>query len=326
MSRRATVRRVWRLGVPPLRPGLPMLSAFLLAGCLATGEGVVRADGEAPMLSGPPVTRNTTPVDVAFACLSEQIQAGNRRGLRITSGDVRDLTGKYTEAEGGSVITQGGAHMVMTALGKLGPAITLIERVATEIPDRELAYMDRRQLGDGRQHEVPGEEGTVPWLPYFGGTVLRSDYYIVGAITEVNWNISSGGAEARFSGFGAGTRNMTMNVAVDLRLVDTVSTRVVGTTSFQKQIVGREVGADIYRFFGEYLFDLNTGQRMQEPVQLAVRTALELAVLELVAKVTRTDHERCIALADSEVLQQLEAAQPAPPRWLPRPQMAESDT
>jgi curli biogenesis system outer membrane secretion channel CsgG len=293
--------------------------AIALSGCVAmTGETVMRGIGEEPILSGPPVSRNTTPVDPAFACFAHQIKQSGRRGVRIAVGEVRDLTGKYIEAEGGSVITQGGAHMVMSALGKLDDSIILVERVASDIAERELVYIDRRQLGDGAQHEVPGEENLVPWLPYFGGTILRSDYFIVGAITELNWNLSSGGIEGRISGFGARTRSMAMNVAVDLRIVDTKSMKVVGTTSLQKQITGREVGADVYRFLGNYLFDLNTGQRMQEPVQLAVRTTLELAVLELAGKVTRSDPARCVAEADALVLQQIGAEQPSSPRWLPR--------
>lgn len=254
---------------------------------------------EVPHIVSSPVTKNTTPVDPAFACIAEQINRHGRRHLRITAGDVRDLTGKYNEADGGNVVTQGGSLMVMSALGKMQSAITVIERVDTSIPDRELQYMDRRQLGDGSRHRVPGEEETVPWIPYFGGTVLRTDYYIVGGITEVNWNIGSGGAEGRVSGLGLRSRSLTMNIAVDLRIVDTRDMRVVRTTSLQKQIIGREVGAEVFRFFGHYLFDINTGRRMQEPLQLAVRTTLELAVIDLIVAVTRIDPKPCA-------------------RWLPR--------
>jgi curli biogenesis system outer membrane secretion channel CsgG len=294
-----------------------LLTATLVASACVMSEGMVtRAEGEVPILSGPPVTRNTTPLDPAFMCLSERIRQSNRRGNRIAVGEVRDLTGKYVESEGGSVITQGGAHMVMSALGKLGDSITLVERVSSEVGDRELQYMDRRQLGDGREHIVPGEEAAVPWLPYFGGTVLRSDYFIVGAITELNWNLSSGGAEARVSGFGVRSRSMTMNVAVDLRIVNTSSMKVEATTSLQKQILGREEGADMFRFLGDYLFDINTGRRMQEPVQLAVRTTLELAVLELIGKITRTAPQPCLAYADVLMLLEVERRQPSSPPLL----------
>lgn len=283
-------------------------SALFLSAALSACNAIDVVDaslGGEPQLAamsasaGPSVTRNTTPLDPAFSCMADRIKNFGRSGMRITSGEILDLTGKYVEAEGGSIVTKGGAHMVMSALGKFDDSITLTERVSTEIADQELLYIDRRQLGDGTEQVVPGEEEAVPWLPYFGGTVLRSDYYIVGAITEVNFNIASGGTEATLSGFGFRASTLTMNVAIDLRIVDTVTLEVVGTTSLQKQIVGEEVGADVFRFFGDYLFDLNTGARSQEPVQLAVRTTLELAVLELIGGVTDTDYESCVAAADT---------------------------
>lgn len=274
-------------------------ASFALAACESTSStqpNVFPKDSR--VITGPNVTRNTTPVTPAFTCLASKIKAQDRRRLRITSGEVLDLTGKYLENEGGSIVTKGGAHMVMSALGKLGDAIVLLERVDTAIADKELQYMDRRQLGDGGEHVVPGEEAEVPWLPYFGGTVLKTDYYIAGAITELNFNISSKGGEVGFAGFGVKASALTMNVAVDLRIVDAKSMEVISTTSLQKQIIGEEIGADVFRFFGDYLFDLNTGRRTQEPIQLAVRTTLELAVIELIAKLTKADPSSCIQSAE----------------------------
>jgi curli biogenesis system outer membrane secretion channel CsgG len=304
-----------KAGLVSWRP-LRAAAAFLLFGALSACDANLTAfealDSPMAPLVGPPVTRNTTPIDPAFTCMASRIKQTGRNGLRIGVGEVLDLTGKYVEAEGGGIVTKGGAHMVMSALGKLDDSIVLVERVSTEIADRELAYMDRRQLGDGGQHEVPGEAGLVPWLPYFGGTVLKSDYYIVGAITELNFNISSGGGEVTLSGFGVRKSRLTMNVAIDLRIVDTQSLEVVGTTSLQKQIVGEEIGADVFRFFGDYLFDLNTGRRAQEPVQLAVRTTLELAVLEMIGEVTRTDDAPCVAVAEAAMIDSISAARVDP--------------
>jgi len=275
---------------------------FALSGCEnANGAQPVIFAKESQVIAGPDVTKNTTPITPAFACMAQKISNQGQAKLRITSGELLDMTGKYLENEGGGIVTKGGAHMVMSALGKLGNSITLLERVDTAIPDKELQYMDRRQLGDGREHEVPGEEDQVPWLPYFGGTVLKTDYYIAGAITELNFNIASKGGEVGFAGFGVKASSLTMNVAVDLRIVDSRSMEVVSTTSLQKQIVGEEIGADIFRFYGDYLFDLNTGRRAQEPIQLAVRTTLELAVIELIAGVTSVDPEPCIKSAEESL-------------------------
>jgi outer membrane protein OmpA-like peptidoglycan-associated protein len=131
-------------------------------------------------------------------------------------------------------------------------------------------------------------------VPYFGGTILRSQYYIVGGITEVNYNIQSGGFDAAVNLVGGRARTYTMNIGVDLRIIDTRTLVVVKTVSMQKQIRGQEVGAGIYRFFNDYLLDFNIGSKNQEPLQLGVRTTIEQSVLELIAAVTGVDAGYCI--------------------------------
>ncbi|MEO7547711.1 MAG: CsgG/HfaB family protein, partial [Ramlibacter sp.] len=210
----------------------------------------------------------------------------------IAVGDVKDYTGKYSQNEG-STITQGGSLMIYSALGKLGGAVQIQERFDTRIAELELAYTDRRQLGDGRTHQLESNKPAVPWVPYFGGSILRSGYYIVGGITELNYNIHTGGGEVAISGVGLRRRTFNMSIGVDLRVIDTRTLVVVKTVSLQKQIVGQEVGAGVYRFFGNELFDLNIGSKSQEPLQLGVRTALEQGVMELVAAVTGVDAAPC---------------------------------
>lgn len=232
-------------------------------------------------------------MDPALECLGNEIRALKRAPLAIAVGDVKDYTGKYSQNEG-NTITQGGALMAYSALGKLGDAIQLQERFDTRIAELELAYIDRRQLGDGQSHSVQAGKPAVPWVPYFGGSILRSNYYIVGGITEVNYNIASGGAEFEVNGVGPKRRTYTMNIGVDLRIVDTRTLAVARTVSLQKQIVGEEIGAGVYRFFGNSLVDVNVGAKNQEPLQLGVRTTIEEGVLDLVSAVAGVDGKTCL--------------------------------
>ena len=187
--------------------------------------------------------------------------------------------------------------MIYSALGKLGNVVQVQERFDTRIGELELAYSDRRQLGDGRQHAVEPGKPPVPWVPYFGGSILRSNFYIVGGITEVNYNIYSGGGEVGVSGVGGKRRVYSMNVGVDLRIVDSRTLVVLRTVSLQKQINGEEVGLGIYRFFNSELLDINVGAKKQEPLQLGVRTTIEQGVIELVAAVMQVDARPCLASA-----------------------------
>ncbi|MBN3556865.1 hypothetical protein JYA60_01265 [Sphingomonas yabuuchiae] len=193
-------------------------------------------------------------------------------------------------------VTQGGALMVTSALGKLGDRIRLAERFDPTVAERELVWMDKRQLGDGEQHSVLGQPGgPVKWLPYFGGSLIGSDYFIVGGITEVNYDIHSGGAEFAINGIGPKARVFTQSVAVDLRIVDTRSLIVVKTVSLTKQYTGYETGAGTFRFFGSNLFDINIGAKGQEPLQLGIRTTLEEATLRLIGSVLKADPDACLA-------------------------------
>jgi hypothetical protein len=187
--------------------------------------------------------------------------------------------------------------MVYSALGKLGGAVRMAERFDPLIAERELGYTDRRQLGDGDAHALAGPQGQqqVPWLPYYGGTIIRSDYYIVGGITELNYDISSGGAEVGVNQIGVKARHYNESIGIDLRIVDTKTLMVVKTISLTKQITGYEVGANTFRFFGSDLFDINIGAKGQEPLQLGIRTALEEGVMRLVGAVSRVDPEPCMS-------------------------------
>jgi curli biogenesis system outer membrane secretion channel CsgG/outer membrane protein OmpA-like peptidoglycan-associated protein len=276
-----------------------MLAALaFMAGCssIKIKQPEPQPAKEASVLSGSSSRNNTTPMEPAFACLAKAYGVVKAPVVSITVGDVKDYTGKYSQAEG-NAITQGGSLMLYSALGKMGSAVRLQERFDTRIAELELAYADRRQLGDGKLHAVEAGKPQVPWVPYFGGSILRSDYYIVGGITEVNYNIQSRGAEFNVSSIGGKVRTFTMNVGVDLRIVDSRSLLVVKTISMQKQITGTEVGAGIFRFFGTELLDVNMGSKNQEPLQLGVRTTIEHGLLELLGAVSGLSPQPCVDYA-----------------------------
>src|SRR5262245_57232669 len=138
--------------------------------------------GEIATILGPPVRTNRTPLEGAFACYADRLAAdpvAAQRPIVIAVGDVKDYTGKYNINEG-NAITQGGALMVYSALGKFGGTVSIAERFDPTVAERELGYTDRRQLGDGDAHVIPGPQGEqrVPWVPYYGGSIIKSDYFI----------------------------------------------------------------------------------------------------------------------------------------------------
>lgn len=270
-------------------------AALFLSAC--TGQISHKlAEGQMPVIQGPAISDNATPFDAALRCVADKVRLKTSRRIAVTVGAVRDYTGKYLELEGGSLVTQGGSLMVISALGKMGDAINLRERFDTQVADVELGYLDKRRLGDGRRHSITedGKQTSVPYLPYTGGSILESEVYIVGGITEVNFNVASGGAEAEIDGIGGGARTFAISVAADLRLVNSANLNVVKVVSLQKQVIGYEVRAGVFNFFGTNLFDINAGAEMQEPLQLAIRSILELGTLQLVGHMYQVDYNECL--------------------------------
>lgn len=278
-----------------------LLATLILAGCANGAQDLdagFAGNAPYPVVSTTAPALNVTPYDEVFACYGNLLR---NKHMSVAVGDIRDYTGKSTDSEG-LLITQGGALMAYSALGKMAPGVVLHERFDTRVADAELAWINARQLGNGRDNQIDdpesGESKNVPWIPYYGGSVIQSDYYVVGGITELNFNIRSGGAEALISGVGPRTRTYVMNIAVDLRIVGTQSLRVYDTVSIQKQLVGYEVDFEVFRFFDDDLFDINTGVKNNEPLQLGVRVAIEEAVFQLIQSVAKTPASSCLTPAD----------------------------
>ena len=99
----------------------------------------------------------------------------------------------------------------------------------------------------------------------------------------------------------AGASDYVMNVAVDLRLVDSRSQIVVDTVSFQKQLVGREMNIGLTGGSDDVGGALSGGTQAVEPLQAAVRTLVERGVFELLAgRQSAEAYSGCLERAEIE--------------------------
>jgi len=225
-----------------------------------------------------PVTANPTAYSNALDCLAHHARSNQIAAPRIAVGRILDYTGSVSE-EGGRRITQGASLMAMSAFNKAGAR--LVERFDTSVTELELRYANNRLIG---------QEGDENVRRIYAGQMPGSDYYFVGGITELNYNIRSAGIDAQGGhtdardGVGnAGARLYVMNIALDFRVIDTRTLEVVDVISYQKQIIGREVRAGVFSFFDNSFIDIAGGERALEPVQLAVRAGVERAVVEVMS-------------------------------------------
>jgi curli biogenesis system outer membrane secretion channel CsgG len=258
-------------------------SAIGLSGCVSTSAN--HAGMYAATVGNAPVTSNPTPYSAALGCLAQYAVANNLASPRIAIGRIEDRTGKEEADGSGRKITQGASHMAMSAFAKSGAR--LVNRYDTSVSELELKYANNKLITD----DVAAQRGQAnDYRKIYAGQVQGSDFNLTGGITEVNFNIRSTGGDAaggeqQATGLKArlGSRVFVMNVAIDLQLNDTVTQEVVDVISYQKQIVGYEVGVGLFDFLNGNVFDLSAGEGGLEPVQLAVRSMVERATVEIMA-------------------------------------------
>lgn len=212
-------------------------------------------------LRGSPVTSNDTPYT---SCLADLASARGSNLPIIAVGEVSDKTGQINYQENGHALSQGATEMVISAFHKSGK-VRLVERYDLRVLNADLALAKNRLI-DRQQ---------------VAGNMRSSDFIVLGALTELNYNIVSHGSGFWINGIGGGGRGAVINVALDLRLIDSSTLEVMHVSSLQKQITGYEVEANIFSFFGTRLLEFDAGEVRNEPVQLGVRSVVEMAVYQI---------------------------------------------
>jgi curli production assembly/transport component CsgG/holdfast attachment protein HfaB len=298
-----------------------LLLGTSLSACISP---MARKDGTyTTPIGGAPVIDNETPYSQALRCMGQTLRSNGVRPPRIAVGNIADYTGKFEADGSGRKLTQGAALMAMSALSKAG--VRLVERFDTSVAELELKYANNKLIGD-----KPGAQAEGDFRRIFAGSIPGSDFYLIGGITELNFNIRSASADmflgsTNISGLrGAiGLKLFVMNVGLDLRLINTQTLEVVKVISYQKQILGREIQPGLFDFLGSTILDIGAGERALEPVQLAVRAVTERAVLEILKDMHGSSAHACannLGTAKDPLAERSGAAYYEPPRGLQAPQ------
>ncbi|MFN3511406.1 MAG: holdfast anchoring protein HfaB [Phenylobacterium sp.] len=258
-------------------------SALALSACATPTAGP--GGNYARTIGNAPVTANPTPYSQALVCMAGYARNARLVAPRIAVGRIADYTGKAESDGSGRKITQGASLMAMSAFAKAG--MPLVERFDTSVSELELKYANNKLISDTPN---PAPDQPADYRRILAGQVPGSDFYVAGGVTELNYNIRSSGfdlaagdpdpqdAKGSFRG-----RLFIMNIGLDLRLINTRTLEVVDVISYQKQVIGREVGVGFFDFLNGNVFDVSAGAGALEPMQLAVRSLVERAVVEMTA-------------------------------------------
>jgi curli production assembly/transport component CsgG len=173
-----------------------------------------------------------------------------------------------------SAVTQGAEVWVIEALKKVGSGswFQVVERIGLDNLVKE------RQLIRSTREVYEGKEAPKLKPMLFAGLIVE------GGVVGYDSNIESGGKGARYLGIGANTQYRVDQVTVAIRVVSVQTGEVLLTVAVEKRIASHRTSADVFRFLdlGTNALELEVGSAINEPVNYAVRAAIESSVVEIV--------------------------------------------
>tara|TARA_B100000900_G_scaffold415524_1_gene445813 strand:- start:455 stop:1285 length:831 start_codon:yes stop_codon:yes gene_type:complete len=204
-------------------------------------------------------------------------------GKRITIAvyGFQDKTGQRKPSDRlanlSSAVTQGAEVWVINGLKEVGGGtwFEVVERVGLDnlVKERQLIRNTREV------YEKDQPKGPTPLKPMvFAGLILE------GGIVGYDSNVAVGGTGARYLGIGLQDEYRVDTVTVVMRLVSVSTGKVLLSVATEKSIASYRGGTDIFKFLdlGTRLVESEAGWSVNEPVNYAVRAAIEAAICEMI--------------------------------------------
>ncbi len=186
----------------------------------------------------------------------------------------RDQTGQYKSTENGSswstAVTQGATTILVKSLED-SKWFSPIERenVSNLLNERQIIRSTRKEYSGKDKNSIP------PLL--FAGVLLE------GGIISYDSNIITGGAGLRYFGAGGSSQYRQDRITVYLRAVSTSNGKILKTVYTSKTILSQSLSGSLFRYVSlKRLLEVETGVTKNEPVQLAVKEAIDKAVETLI--------------------------------------------
>lgn len=260
-----------------LRPLLMLAATTLLAACSVVPPSDVKSN--ARLTPSSRITRDLTQLPEPKAKIAVAVYG------------FRDQTGQFKPSPDSSYstsVTQGAASMLVKALKDSGWYIP-VEREGLQnlLTERKIV----------RAIESPSDKGKpLINLP----NLTPASLIIEGGVIAYESNVRTGGKGANYLGVGANTQYHVDQVTVSLRGIDMRTGQVLNAVSVTKTIYSYQFSASLYKFTSfQHLLQGETGFTTNEPAQLAVREAIEAAVVHLTVQGVR---DRVLELKDERAM------------------------
>jgi len=251
-----------------MKKTLLALIVILLNGCaIIQSTGLTEID--------PTVTTQRTGVKKEFDSIPAP---ANGKPVSVAVYSFADKTGQRRPqpnvASLSTAVTQGAETFLIQALQNVGGGkwFEVVERVGIDNLTKERTII--RQM-----REAYEGANAKPLMPMqFAGMILEGG--LVGYDTSTN----SGGAGMRIFGIGKQTQWSQDTVTVSLRAVSVNTGKVLASVTVQKTILSTADSMTALKFFdaGTKAFEAEAGLTINEPGTYAVKSAVEMAVVELI--------------------------------------------
>lgn len=244
-----------------------LIALFLmlaLTGC-ATTSMVTNPDKPKPVRNLMEKEFDTIPPPAGRPVVVAVYSFADKTGQRRPSNSIASLS---------MAVTQGSEAFLIKALQDVGHGrwFEVVERVGIDGLTKERQLI--RQMREA--YEGTNAKPLAPMM--FAGVIME------GGIVGYDSSTKSGGYAARMLGIGPQTQYSEDIVTISLRAVSVNTGKVLAAVNVQKTIYSAADSLAVLKFIkdGTQVFELEAGVTVNEPGTLAVKAAIEAAVVELI--------------------------------------------
>ncbi len=258
---------------PPYRTGLPIIllaaASLMLSACKTVPD-----PGKAPVVAqaSTPVVKNITSFTDALRCMDNLFVAYGKRDIVITSDGLPDQTGS---------VTAGTKEMMISAISKM------------TVKSNAFRFVDVEQGGSA-----------VFWFnqKYTQASLSVPNFYIRGAITQVDRSVMNDSHSVGFAlpvfSLGYSRDQLVSLMSMDLNMGRTETLQIMPGISSTNTIVivksGK--GGETEGLIQKASIFLEVAADRAQGTHAAVRTMIELGLIELLGKFTRVPYWRCLEI------------------------------
>lgn len=212
------------------------------------------------------------------ASYQDLVQLPQPKGkILVSVYDFRDQTGQYKpqpNSNFSTAVPQGGTALLTASLLDSNWFIPLErEGLQNLLTERKIirAAQKKGQAGINHSDDL--------------AALSSANVVIEGGIVAYDSNIKTGGVGARYLGIGSSGKYRTDQVTVNLRAVNVTSGQILLSVTTSKTIYSHELTAGAFRFIDyKDLLEVEMGYTNNEPVNVAVMSAIDSAVIHLIVR------------------------------------------